>query len=113
MEGSRHGYLESVRTARVMYQQNGGGRNNSRWNGKRFIRPCYRNTRAPSCSSYLLLSLWPKSNPKWGADFVPVTLTGSSVPAPCLLKNGSTGFSRTDFQPVIVRESLASMRTFP
>src|SRR5262245_14842226 len=62
-----------------------------------------------SCS----FSLCPKSVPKCGSDFVPVILTGSSVPAPFLLKKGSTGFSRIDFQPVTMCESVASKRAIP
>lgn len=51
--------------------------------------------------SQSLASWWPKSRPKCGSDLVPVIFTGSSVPAPCLLKKGSTGFSRIDLKPVV------------
>jgi hypothetical protein len=61
-----------------------------------------------------LSSAWcPKSVPKCGSDFVPVIFTGISVPAPSLLKNGSAGFSKIDFQPVTICESFASIFALP
>ena len=70
-------------------------------------------SRGRSKPNQSLASWWPKSKPKCGSDFVPVIFTGTSVPAPCLLKKGSTGFSRMDLNPVVMCESLACRRAFP
>jgi hypothetical protein len=51
----------------------------------------------PHPASSHFCPLCPKSNPRRGSDLVPLTLTGTSVPAPSLLKKGSTGFNRTEF----------------
>jgi hypothetical protein len=60
------------------------------------------------------LSLCPKSNPNFGADFVPLTFTGISAPAPFFLKKGSTGFNKIDFHRVAtICDTFASVRIFP
>ncbi len=55
-----------------------------------------------------------RSSPNFGDPLVPLTHTGISAPAPCLWKNGSSGFSSHDFHhDVTICESFASVRTLP
>src|SRR5580704_10840008 len=61
----------------------------------------------------LLNVLWNADTPRVGALRFPVIVIESSVPAPSLLKNGSTAFRKNDFLPVTVSDSFACSRRCP
>jgi hypothetical protein len=82
------------------------------WGPERKYRGCVRSFDVTHTRhSYLILS---KSNPNFGADFVPLIFTGISVPAPCFAKIGSTAVNNHDFHHVLtICESFALVLTVP
>src|SRR5262245_56762828 len=66
-------------------------------------------SRDPQGFTYLRRS----SRPNSGCSLLPITLIGRTAPAFPFLKKGSTAFRSTDLYPVVICETLASVRAIP